>query len=188
MPTILYPDGRSRPPHLRTWADGWRHLRFLLLFSPRWLFLYPGIAAVAVGVAVYFWLLPGPRKVGSIYLDIHTLLYAALFVLMGIQAVLFAFMTKFFGVSAGFLPPDVGTDRLFRIFSLERGILLGVVCVGLGFVISASALIYWERQAFGSLDSSITMRLVIPGVILFAVGFEIILSSFFLSILTMQRR
>lgn len=188
VPTILYPDGRSRPPHLRTWSDGWRHLRFLLLFSPRWLFLYPGIVAVAVGVAMYFWLLPGPRKVGSIYFDINTLLYAALLVLMGVQAVLFALLTKRFGMSEGFLPPDRGVDRLFNVINLERGIIGGVLFIALGIVSSIAALIYWESQGFGTLNPSISMRLVIPGVILFAVGFQIILSSFFLSILDLQRR
>jgi len=188
VPTILYPDGRSRPPHLRTWADGWRHLRFLLLFSPRWLFLYPGIAAVAVGVAVYFWLLPGPRKVGSIYLDINTLLYAALSVLLGVQAILFALLTKRFGMSEGFLPPDIGIDRLFKVINLERGLVTGVFFIALGIASSLAALIYWESQGFGALNPSVSMRLVIPGVILFAVGFQIILSSFFLSILDLQRR
>jgi glycosyltransferase involved in cell wall biosynthesis len=188
VPTILYPDGRSKPPHLHTWSDGWRHLRFLLLFSPRWLFLYPGIAAVAVGVAVYFWLLPGPRKVGFVYLDINTLLYAALSVLMGVQAILFALLTKRFGISEGFLPPDIGIDRLFKVINLERGIVTGVIFIALGIASSIAALIYWEGQGFGTLNPSVSMRLVIPGVILFAVGFQIILSSFFLSILDLQRR
>ncbi len=187
VPTILYPDGRSRPPHLRTWSDGWRHLRFLLLFSPRWLFLYPGFAAVAVGVAMYFWLLPGPRKVGSIYFDINTLLYAALLVLMGVQAVLFALLTKKFGMSEGFLPPDSGVDRWLKVINLERGIVGGVLFIVLGIVSSFAALNYWESQSFGTLNPSISMRLVIPGVILFAVGFQIILASFFLSILDLQR-
>jgi glycosyltransferase involved in cell wall biosynthesis len=188
VPTILYPDGRSHPPHLRTWSDGWRHLRFLLLYSPRWLFLYPGIVAVVFGLAVYLWLLPGSRRVGSINLDINTLLYASLLVLVGVQAILFAFLTKIFGISEGFLPPDRGADRLLQIFSLERGFLMGVVFIGLGLASSVAALLYWESQAFGSLNPSISMRLAIPGVVLFAVGFQIVLSSLFLSILTMQRR
>jgi hypothetical protein len=188
VPTILYPDGRSRPPHLRTWSDGWRHLRFLLLYSPRWLFLYPGMIGVAAGIAVYLWLLPGPRQVGAVTLDINTLLYAALLILVGVQAILFAFLTKIFGVNEGFLPQDPGIGRLIKIVSLEKSALIGLIFIISGIAISAAALRYWESLSFGSLNPSISMRLVIPGVVLFAVGFQVVLSSLFLSILLLPKR
>jgi glycosyltransferase involved in cell wall biosynthesis len=188
VPTVLYPDGRSRAPHLNTWSDGWRHLRFLLLYSPRWLFLYPGILGMVLGVATYIWLLPGPRIVGSVSLDIDTLLYAALMILIGVQAVLFAILTKTFGISEGFLPPDPQLDRLIKFTSLETGALTGLIFIGGGVLSSVAALNYWESRSFGTLNPSISMRLVIPGVVLFAIGFQIILSSFFLSILRLQRR
>jgi glycosyltransferase involved in cell wall biosynthesis len=188
VPTILYPDGRSRPPHLRTWSDGWRHLRFLLLYSPRWLFLYPGISMVILGMLVYLWLLPGQRAVGAVKLDINTLLYAALLVLIGIQAISFALLTKIFGINEGFLPPDPQINQLLKIANLENGVITGLLCIAGGFAISLAALIYWEKQAFGPLNPSISMRLVIPGVVLFAAGFQILLASFFLSILRLKRK
>ena len=188
VPTILYPDGRSRAPHLNTLSDGWRHLRFLLLYSPRWLFLYPGIIAVVVGVAAYIWISPGPRIVGTISLDINTLLYAALLILIGVQAILFAILTKTFGIREGFLPPDPQLDRLIKFASLETGALTGLLLIAGGGLSSVVALYNWESRSFGPLDPSISIRLVIPGVILIAIGFQIILSSFFLGILSMQHK
>jgi glycosyltransferase involved in cell wall biosynthesis len=188
VPTILYPDGRSRAPHLNTLSDGWRHLRFLLLYSPRWLFLYPGIIAVAVGVAAYIWISPGPRIVGTISLDINTLLYAALLIMIGVQAILFAILTKTFGIREGFLPPDPQLDRLIKFASLESGALTGLLLIAGGGLSSVVALYNWESRSFGPLNPSISIRLVIPGVIFIAIGFQIILSSFFLGILSMQHK
>src|SRR5271156_3478226 len=122
VPTTLNPDGRNRPPHLRTWRDGWRHLRFLLMYSPRWLFLYPGIALMAVGAGLGLWLLPAPRTVGNVTFDVHTLLYASAFVLLGFQAIAFAGFTKIFAISEGLLPPDAALDKLFRYITLELGV------------------------------------------------------------------
>ena len=125
VPTTLSPDGRSRPPHLRTWRDGWRPLRFFLLYSPRWLFLYPGIAFMLLGTILGLWLLPGPSAVGSVAFDVHTMLYAAVFVLLGFQAISFAVFTKLFAISEGLLPPDETLDKLFRYITLEVGLLAG---------------------------------------------------------------
>src|ERR1700758_490243 len=113
VPTTLSPDGRNRPPHLRTWRDGWRTLRFFLLYSPRWLFLYPGLALMIVGTLLGVWLLPSQRTVGTVAFDVHTMLYAAVFVLLGYQAIAFAVFTKLFAISEGLLPPDPTLDRLF---------------------------------------------------------------------------
>ncbi|MBN1451408.1 MAG: glycosyltransferase family 2 protein [Anaerolineales bacterium] len=188
VPTILYPDGRSRPPHLRTWSDGWRHLRFLLLYSPRWLFYYPGIALMISGLALSVWLLPEPRKVGALTLDINTLMYAAFLSILGLQAVLFSLLTKVFAISAGLLPQDADIQKLIKWGSLEKGIVVAVLMIGLGLTSSIGALVYWSANSFGPIDPTHSMRLVIPGTMLFAMGFQILLSSFFLSILQTNRK
>src|SRR5439155_14269433 len=112
--TTLSPDGRSRPPHLRAWRDGWRHLRFLLLYSPRWLFVYPGLAVMLAGALVGTWLLSGPRSIGGVVFDVHTLLYAASAVVIGSQAVAFGLFTKVFAIAEGLLPKDRRLETLFR--------------------------------------------------------------------------
>jgi hypothetical protein len=187
VPTILYPDGRTRRPHLRTWSDGWRHLRFLLLYSPRWLFLYPGMALIVFGALASGWLLLGPQRVGGITLDVNTLLYATLAMLIGFQATSFAIFTKVFGISAGLLPDDPGLRRWLKVATLERGLLIGAGMVLAGFLISAYALEFWKARAFGNLDPAQSLRIVVPGVILAALGCQTILSSFFLSILGLER-
>ena len=188
VPTILYPDKRSRPPHLRTWTDGWRHLRFLLLYSPRWLFYYPGIVLMIFGLALSIWLLPEPRKVGMLTLDINTLMYAAFFSILGLQTVLFSLLTKVFAISAGLLPQDADIQKLLKWGSLEKGIVIAVLMIGLGLTSSIGALAYWSANSFGPIDPTHSMRLVIPGTMLFAMGFQILLSSFFLSILQTKRK
>jgi hypothetical protein len=122
VPTTLSPDGRSRPPHLRSWRDGWRHLRFLLLYSPRWLFLYPGAFLMLVGLGTVLWLLPNPRAIGPITLDVHTLLYAAMAIIIGFQAVVFAVFTKVFAMSEGLLPEDPRFNRALRFINQEVGV------------------------------------------------------------------
>ncbi|MGB8729909.1 MAG: glycosyltransferase, partial [Candidatus Sulfotelmatobacter sp.] len=188
VPTTLSPDGRSRRPHLRTWRDGWRHLRFLLLFSPRWLFLYPGIALMFIGGALGLWLLPAPRVVGNVTFDVHTLLYAAAFVLLGFQAIAFACFTKIFAISEGLLPPDPHLDKMFRYITLELGLVVGGALSILGLAISTYALRTWGVRHFGPLDISHTLRLVIPAVLCLILGVQTILSSFFLSILGLRHR
>jgi len=183
VPTILYPDGRTRPPHLRTWSDGWRHLRFLLLYSPRWLFFYPGLALTALGTLISALLLPGPRAIGSVTLDINTLMYASLLTIVGVQAVLFSLFTYVFGVNADLLPHDALTEKFIERIGLEKGILLGIGMILLGFASSVGALIYWSQNLFGPIDPTLSMRLVIPGAVLFAIGFQILFASFFISIL-----
>jgi glycosyltransferase involved in cell wall biosynthesis len=188
VPTTLSPDGRSRPPHLRTWRDGWRTLRFFLLYSPRWLFLYPGLALMAVGGVVAVWLLPEPRRVGNVVFDVHTLLYAAIAVLLGFQSVAFAVFTKVFAISEGLHPPDPLLDRMFRYITLEVGLLSGAVLAVTGLGISTYALRFWETQHFGPLDMSRTFRLVIPAALSLTLGVQAIFSSFFLSVLGMRRK
>jgi hypothetical protein len=188
VPTTLSPDGRSRPPHLRTWRDGWRTLRFFLLYSPRWLFLYPGLALMLAGTLVGLWLLPGPRKVGSVVFDVHTMLYAAIAVLLGFQAIAFAVFTKLFAISEGLHPPDPVLDRLFRYINLELGLMVGAALAALGLGISVYAVRVWGEQHFGPLDMSHTFRVVIPAALCLTLGVQGIFSSFFLSVLGLRRR
>ncbi|MDQ2855488.1 MAG: glycosyltransferase [Acidobacteriota bacterium] len=188
VPTTLSPDGRSRPPHLRSWRDGWRHLRFLLLYSPRWLFLYPGGLLMAAGLLVGLWLLPSPRVVGGIGFDVHTLLYAAMAVLIGFQALVFAMFTKVFAISEGLLPEDPRLDRAMNTVTLEVGLMVGLLLVVLGLAGSIYAVVSWDQRSFGPLDPSRTLRVVIPAVTSLMLGCQILLSSFFLSILGLRRR
>jgi len=188
VPTTLSPDGRSRPPHLRSWRDGWRHLRFLLLYSPRWLFLYPGALLMLIGFATGLWLLPGLRVVGHLSLDVHTLLYSAAAVCIGFQSVLFAVFTKIFAVSEGLLPADPKLEKRFRVFTLEAGLLVGSAFTIMGLAGSLYALSDWEARSFGALQPTLTMRIVIPSVLSLILGCQTILASFFLSVLRMGRR
>jgi len=188
VPTPLFPDGRSHRPHLRTWRDGWRHLRFLLLYSPRWLFLYPGILLMLAGVGVGLWILPGPRELVGVSFDVHTLLYAALAVFIGYQAVAFAVFTKIFAINEGLLPRDPRFDKLFRIFTLEMGLLIGFVLIAVGLAGSVWAVSDWGAHSFGELDPTETLRIVIPASLALVLGCQIVLSSFFLSVLGLSRR
>jgi len=183
VPTILYPDGRSRPPHLRTWSDGWRHLRFLLLYSPRWLFLYPGTILTILGILISALLIGGPRNIAGVTLDINTLMYASFMIILGVQSVLFSLFTYVFGVNADLLPKDQLTERLIQQIGLEKGILISSAMILLGFASSAGALIYWGENFFGEIDPRFSMRLVIPGAVLFTLGFQTLFASFFLSVL-----
>jgi len=183
---VLRPDGRSRPPHLRTWRDGWRHLRFMLLFSPRWLFLYPGIALFAIGVLLSALLIPGPVEMAGVRLDIHTLLVAGFLALLGYQLVLFAVFTKIFAIRAGFHPPHPVLENVFRYVTLEVGLLAGALMVLVGLVALILAVASWGAVGFGNLDPSLTMREVIPAVVLLALGTQTVFASFFISILSID--
>ena len=183
VPVTLRPDGRSRPPHLRTWRDGWRHLRFMLLFSPRWLFLYPGLLLFAAGMLISVALLPGPLRVAGLNLDIHTLLVAGFLSLLGYQLVLFAIFTKIFAIRSGFHPPYPPLERLGRYVTLEVGLAAGALMVLIGVVALVVAVASWSAVGFGSLNPSLTMREVIPAVVLLALGTQTIFASFFISIL-----
>jgi hypothetical protein len=188
VPTTLSPDGRSRPPHLRSWRDGWRHLRFLLMYSPRWLFLYPGLLLMLVGVLAGLWLLPGPQRVSGVALDVNTMLYASAAVFIGFQAVAFSAFTKAYAMNAGLLPYDSRVDKLFRVVTLEKGLVIGALMTALGLVGSIYAVSQWRESAFGPLDPQKELRIVIPSVLLLVLGCQTILSSFFLSILGLARR
>jgi glycosyltransferase involved in cell wall biosynthesis len=187
VPTTLAPDGRTRPPHLRSWRDGWRHLRFLLMYSPRWLFLYPGIALMAIGLAGSAWLLPGPRAIDGVGFDVHTLLYAFMAVLVGFQLLAFAVFTKVFAISEGLLPDDPRLNRIFRYITLETGLAVGAILTLAGLAGSIFAVSGWAQTSFGALDPAHMLRIVMPSVFALTLGVQIIFSSFFLSILGLRR-
>lgn len=187
VPTTLSPDGRSRAPHLRSWRDGWRHLRFLLIYSPRWLFLYPGLAMMSAGLALLVWLLPAVRYVGGVALDIHTLVYAGGLVMLGLQSTLFAVFTKIFGINLKLLPPDPLFRRAVAVFSLERGLAFGLVLVVAGLAGSIHAVAEWQGAAFGPQQPQHLMRIVVPSLTAIMGGMEIVFASFFMSVLQLQR-
>lgn len=188
VPVILYPDGRSRPPHLRTWADGWRHLRFLLLYSPRWLFFYPGVILAILGALISAFLISKPQNFAGVTFDINTLMYAAFLIIMGVQSILFSLFTYVFGVNTDFLPMDESTEKLLNYMNLERGIVIGSAMIVLGFASSVGAFVYWSQNLFGEIDPRFSMRLVIPGAVLFTLGFQTLFASFFLSILSTKHK
>jgi glycosyltransferase involved in cell wall biosynthesis len=179
VPTTLSPDGRSRPPHLNTWRDGWRHLRFLLMYSPRWLFFYPGIFLILGGFLATLSLLPSPK--------VHSLLYSSTAMTIGFQIVTFALFTKVFGISEGLLPEDRRLNKLFDYLNLETGLIAGTVLLAIGMAASVYAFGIWGQHDYGSLNPTETMPIVIPGVTCLALGIQAIFSSFFLSILGLKR-
>ncbi len=180
VPTTLSPDGRSRAPHLRTWRDGWRHLRFLLLYSPRWLFFYPGLLLMLAGFVSTLILLSGPR--------VHSLLYSAIAIIIGFQIVSFGVFTKAFAISEGLLPEDKRFKTIAKYANLEAGLIFGCVLLLLGVGGSIYSFRIWEATLFGALNPAMSMRVVIPSVTSLALGVQVIFSSFFLSVLKLKRQ
>jgi glycosyltransferase involved in cell wall biosynthesis len=183
VPISLHKDGRSRPPHLRTWRDGWRHLRFLLLFCPRWLFVIPGLALLLSGSLMTLWLLGGTRYIGAVGLDIHTMLVSGVFALIGYELMLFGAFIKVFGMRAGFLPSSRRTDSFFRVATLEKGLLVGGVVTVTGLALVLVAVVSWGRGGYGVLNTEASMRPLIVAVLLIAGGVQTIFASFVLSML-----
>jgi glycosyltransferase involved in cell wall biosynthesis len=183
VPTTLSPDGRTRPPHLRSFRDGWRHLRFLLLFSPRWLFLYPGLFLVILGALVGALLMRGPLTLGSVTFNVHSLIVASLCIIMGAQCVAFAVIGRRFASRYGFIPPSGSYDRLLEWLTLER-ILLAAVCLMLGGL-GALGWGFWEwaRRDFGPLTSESTLRAVILSMTALVTGFQLMMSGFMSSMI-----
>jgi glycosyltransferase involved in cell wall biosynthesis len=190
VPTILYKDGRSRPPHLRSWRDGWRHLRFMLLFSPRWLFLIPGSVLFALGSIAFTLLAWGPVQIGNVVFDVNSLLVSAMMIFLGYQGLVFAAFTKMFAIAEGLHPPRTYLHRApFSLFlHLEVGVVVGLVATLAGLLILGSEIWHWQSTGFGNLDSRATIRLTAASLVLVTLGIETIASSFFLSVLTLQRR
>jgi hypothetical protein len=186
VPTTLSPDGRDRPPHLRSWRDGWRHLRFLLLFSPRWLFLYPGLALSGLGVLFLALLAPGPLAVGGVSLDVHTMLYAAGSTLVGVQVLSFALCAMAYGVQLGILPEPPRFAALRRQVSLEAGLIAGGLLVALGLGLSVHSVMQWGQAHFGAFDPRVGMRTVIPSLTVLLVGLQVVFASMLLAVMGLR--
>jgi len=178
-PTTLSPDGRSRAPHLRTWRDGWRHLRFLLVFSPRWLYLIPGALLIATGLMLWIWLLPGPGHFLGLELGVHTLLMGSLFVMLGFQCLMFSVLAKAYAIRYQLHPPHELMAKLERALPFESWTFVGGFVALAGAALTLVAVIAWAMTGFGPLDPDRTLRWLIPGVTLVSLGFEMILFSFF---------
>lgn len=188
VPTTLKKDGRSRPPHLRSWHDGWRHLRFLLIFSPTWLFLYPGAVALSVGVLATLVLLFGPVEIGSVGFDVSTMIYAMAFAVLGYQAVLFAILTKVYAEAEGFLPAGPRYRALADRLTLERGLLIGLAVFVIGLAVAVVQVIRWRDVGFGGLDARQAVRVAVPAALGLMLGFQTMMSSMFVGILAVPTR
>ncbi|GJG85674.1 dolichol-P-glucose synthetase [Gemmatimonadetes bacterium T265] len=188
VPTTLAPDGRGRAPHLRSWRDGWRHLRFLLLYSPRYLFLVPGLLLATLGALVMAALLAGPRRVGAVTFDVHTLLFASVALVTGAQLVLFAALAKLFAAHAGLLPHDPRLPHVGRHVTLERGLLASGAALAAGLGLALAAVRTWEAAGFGPLAIGTAMRLSVPAGTLIVLGVQGVFSSFLLSLFAIPRR
>ena len=187
VPTKLSKDGRTRAPHLDTWNDGWRHLRFLLLYSPKWLFLYPSIIMLLAGITTSIVLIIKPIALDNITFDVHTLLYTSSLTLIGFQFFIFYALTKIFAVENGLLPKSKRYDNLFKYLNLEKGLIIGFSLLLLGLILSVKGLFFWESVDFGLLSNpSSTLRIVIPAVFTILLGIQIILFSLFFSILSLK--
>jgi len=188
VPITLHPDGRkSHKPHLKTFRDGWRTLRFFLMYSPRWLFLLPGGVLLLLGALGYGVALPRLNFFGVTF-DAHTLLFASMFILCGYQAILFAILTKTFAISEKLMPEDPRMTRFFELVDLERALAASAVAFVVGVALLIGSIVQWSNTNFGPLDYAQTMRLVIPGSTLVALSFQTVFSGFFISILGMKRK
>ncbi len=188
VPITLHPDGRTAHlPHLKKFRDGWRTIRLFLICSPRWLFLVPGGLLILSGLVGYGIAMPG-STIGRVTFGAHTLLFSSMAIFCGYQAILFALFSKMFGVSEGPLPPDPRLERLFEVVTLEKALIVAAVALVAGALLLAGAFVQWRAVGFGDLEYSRTMRLVIPGTTLAVLGFQTVLSSFFVSILGMRRK
>lgn len=188
VPTTLAKDGRSRPPHLRSWHDGWRHLRFLLVFSPRWLFWIPGWTLLVVGLLASIVLLFGPVAIGSVGFDVSTMVYALGAAILGYQAVLFAVLTKVYAHHEGFLPAGPRFWRFMDRLTVERGLLFGLLLFLAGFAIAVMQLVRWGHVSFGALDARGAVRVAVPAVLGLTLGFQTMMSSMFVGILGIPTR
>jgi glycosyltransferase involved in cell wall biosynthesis len=186
VPVTLHKDGRSRPPHLKPWRDGWRHLRFMLLFSPQWLFLAPGIFLSAAGIIFAAALSLENIRIGGVAFDVGTLVIACMTIIIGFQLVAFAFFTKVFAIAEGLLPDDPKFSRAFKFFNLEKGILLGLVILFAGIILSARAVWIWRQFGFGELSPEENLRRLIPAATLVVLGIQSVFSSFFMSALGLK--
>ena len=183
VPTKLHKDGRNRKPHLNTWSDGWRHLRFLMLYAPSWLFLYPGLLLALFGFVLSLILIMKPLYINGVTFDVHTLLYSTAFLVIGFQFIIFFGLTKVFAVENQLLPRTKRYAKLFKYLNLEKGLIIGSIVFIIGLVLSLMAITQWQSVDFGNLNVNTTIRLVIPAIVCIQIGIQTILFSLFFSIL-----
>lgn len=187
VPTTLSPDGRSRPPHLRSWRDGWRHLKFLLMHSPNGLFLYPGLILMGIGFIIMLLLILGPFMIGNITFDIHTLLYGAAFILVGATAVEFCVFTKIYAANTHYIPMSKSIEKVSR-FSTEAGVLIGSILFLMGLIVTIVAISYWSNTDFAGLNPEFVMRITIPASVFMQLGVQLIFGGFFIGILNIKHK
>jgi glycosyltransferase involved in cell wall biosynthesis len=188
VPTSLAKDGRTRPPHLRSWSDGWRHLKFLLVFAPRWLFIYPGIALFALGLAAFAALIPGDLRVGNVRFGVHTLLFASSAILIAVQLMSFGLLANMFGARERYWPVSPRMAAIRRHLSIDNGCIAGGGMMAIGLIGMIGAVATWAGAGFGDMDPETLMRISIPSVVLAAVGLQTILTSFLIELLSQPTR
>ncbi len=188
VPTTLSPDGRSRPPHLRSWRDGWRHLKFLMMYSPNWTFLYPGLILTLIGLVMMIAIGVGSPQIGRVNFGVNTMMYGSTSVLIGINIIFFSLFTKAYALHSGFIPNSTKTIENFEKFTVEKGVLAGVVLSLIGLIITIVAFVIWGNASFGDLEAELMMRITIPAATLIAIGVELIFASFFLGILEIKKK
>ncbi|MFC7500132.1 glycosyltransferase family 2 protein [Enterovirga sp. GCM10030262] len=188
VPTTLRPDGRSRPPHLRTWRDGWRHLRFLLIYAPKWLFLLPGLMLCAPGLAGVLALVGGDVTVGDTRFGIHSMLFAAMAVIMGTQLLSFSVLARHYGIIAGFWPESAAMTAVRRLFTVERACLAGAAMILAAIALAVAATTIWAGAGYGAMNPEALMRIAIPAVLLGCVGMQTVFTAFFAGLLDQPRR
>ncbi len=188
VPTTLVPDGRSRAPHLRSWHDGWRHLKFLLTFAPKWLFLYPGYAALGIGLLTLAWLMPGAQSVSGIEFGVHTFLFAAGACLIGLQLICFALVARVFGIRERYWPSSPRVEQAQRLLSIDRGCMIGGTAIFTSVGLAVAAVASWAGSNYGSMDPVGLMRLAIPSVLLGSGGLQIMVTSFLLGLMQQPSR
>lgn len=188
VPTTLSPDGRSRPPHLRSWRDGWRHLKFLMMYSPNWTFLYPGLLLSLIGIIIMVAIGVGSSRIGNITFGINTMMYGSASLLVGVNIILFSLFTKAYAISSGFIPNSTKTISVFEKFTVEKGVITGLVLTILGIFATVVSFIIWGNNSFGRLQPESIMKITIPAATLIAIGIELIFASFFLGILEIKKK
>jgi len=186
VPTTLSPDGRTRAPHLRSWRDGWRHLKFLLTYAPKWLFFYPGAALAVAGLVLLAALLPGSVSLGTVRLGVHTLLFAAAGIIIGAQLMSFAVLARLFGVRERLWPSSARTELARSWFTIDRGCVAGGIMIVSGLAVAVAALMGWAGKGYGDMDAEGLMRLAIPSVLLCSLGVQALVTGFFATLLTAE--
>jgi len=186
VPTTLSPDGRSRAPHLRSWRDGWRHLRFLMLFCPKWLFFYPGLLLFSVGLVSMLWLEPRSRVIFGVELDVNTLAFSVAAIVCGFEALFFSFFARAAAADLHVLPRDPLIERLRRVWTFERGLLAGGALFLVGLIAALAAVGSWGRQSFGALDPAETLRIVLPAATALIVGLQVMFGTCLISVLNLR--